>query len=91
MGGAFGLGVRTVRAVDFLTLLFLTLLFAVDLDDARLDLGVAGAASPCGADAATHSARKPTSAIGPLSADTQIGLHLPEPVLYKLYSVPNGG
>jgi hypothetical protein len=52
-------------------------LFPVAFDEAGFEVGVAGVASASDEDAATHSARRPTSVIGPPSADTQIGLDLP--------------
>jgi hypothetical protein len=66
-GGGFRAGLRTVRAVGFLIPLF-----PPDFDEA----GAVGPASACGEDAAVHSARRLTSAIGPPTADTQIDLHL---------------
>jgi hypothetical protein len=72
-GGAGGLRVslRTIRAVDFL-IPPLPLAF----EAAGFEVG-AGSASACGEDAATHSARRPTSVIGLPAADAQVGLHLP--------------
>jgi hypothetical protein len=73
-------------AIDF-AVDFLAPLFPLAFDEAGFEVGVAGSASACGEDAARLSARRPTSVIGLPTANTQVGLHLPEPVLYKLLSL----